>query len=295
MKKLILSFVLLVLFMPVYTVKSEPIPEDVNKCVAYIVKPENGDNQPIGTGFFIGFNYPEQADKYFVFLVTAKHVIYDEKGVLHPHLLVRMNSKLDGHLKDYDIVKNNNWFFHKDSNAVDIAVQPLLPKDAQFLFILSKDFVTEKTIEDNKIGIGDDVFYSGMLSYHSGREKVTPVVRFGRIALVTDEPTIDGRYYNFIDAGNIPGHSGSPVFLWASPSRRANALVAGSRIFGLYGVVSGVIEYTKELQVVLPKQTKINAIPVDSRNGGITAIIPVKYLNEILESDQVKKRLGLSQ
>ena len=294
MKKQVLSAIaFLIVFCFLIELRAEPIPEDVNQCIAYIVKPENSEAKPIGTAFFIGYNYPEQANKYYIFLVTAKHVLFDDTGIQHPRLLVRMNDKFTGHARDYDIINPRNWFFHENTTAVDIAVQPVLPKDAKFLYIASKDFITEQVLTNRKIGIGDEVFYSGLLSYHSGQDKIAPVVRFGKLALITNEITVDGKFYNFIDAGNIPGHSGAPVFLWASPARESNALVAGSRIFGLYGVVSGVIEYSKELKLVMPKQTGQSMIPVDARSGGITAIVPVKYLVEILEGSRTKTAIGL--
>ncbi|OHB77747.1 MAG: hypothetical protein A2Z25_19160 [Planctomycetes bacterium RBG_16_55_9] len=276
---------------------AEPIPQNVNKCVAYLVKPEPDHNTPIGTGFFIGYQYSNESDKTFVFLVTARHVLFDDKGKSHSHLLVRMNEKTTAQAKDFDILNSNRWFFHKDEKSVDIAVQPLLPKDSDFLIVPSKDFVTNDLVIAKQIGIGDEVFYSGLLSYHSGREKIAPIVRFGRLALVTDEKTIDGKYYHFIDAGNIPGHSGSPVFLWATPTRSSSGIVVGSRIFGLYGIVSGALEYNKQLKVTMPKPTTKKPtqmpIPIDARSGGITAVVPVKYLVEILESSSLFNFIGI--
>jgi len=272
---------------------AEPIPENVVKCVAYIVKPDIKKNIPIGTGFFIAYRYQEKTDKVYLFLVTARHVLFDEKGQPHSSLLVRMNEKSTGRLKDFDILSSNLWFFHKESESVDIAVHPLLPRDADFLYIPSELFVTKDLLANNKIGIGDDVFYTGLLPYQSGRERIAPIVRFGRLALVTDERSVEGRYYHFIDAGNIPGHSGSPLFLWATPTRQSGGIVAGPRIFGLYGIVSGVLEYSKELKFVLPKQTQLNPTPIDTSSGGVTVVVPVKYLVEVLESPQLKKMLGI--
>lgn len=274
-------------------VAAEPIPENIVKCVGYIVKPGIKENTPIGTGFFVAYKYRESTDKFYVFLVTAKHVLFDEKGQPHSHLLVRMNDRVTGHPKDFDILNSDRWFFHDDATGVDIAIHPLLPREADFLFVPPDLFVTKDLLIKNKIGIGDDVFYTGLLPYQSGSERIAPIVRFGRIALVTDERSIEGRYYHFIDAGNIPGHSGSPVFLWATATRQPGSIVVGPRIFGLYGIVSGVLEYSKELKFVLPKQTQSNPIPVDTSSGGVTVIVPVKYLVEMLESPQMKKMLDL--
>jgi len=101
----------------------------------------------------------------------------------------------------------------------------------------------------------------------------------------------DGRFYHFVDANNMPGHSGSPVFLWAAPGRSASQLVAGPRIFGLYGIVSGVIEYSKDLKARLPQQTVGSPVPIDFRNAGLTAVVPVKFLVEILNQEEIQKEI----
>jgi len=273
---------------------SEPIPNEVRKCVAFIVKPGAERNKPIATGFFIGYKYDENPNKIYIFLVTARHALIDDKGMPHTDLLLRMNDKKTGGAKDFNLINPKAWFLHeKIEKSVDIAVQPLFPKEADFLVIPPKYFVTEELLKNNNIGIGDDVFFTGLLSYHSGSTKISPIVRFGKLALLTNEKTVDDKYYHFLDSGNIPGHSGSPVFLWTTPTRRQGKLIIGSRIFGLYGVVSGMLEYKKALEVTVPKQTRKQIVPVDARSSGITAIVPIKYLFEILEGYRLKKVLGI--
>lgn len=293
-----LAFIIGILILGVPSlVLSEPIPNQVRKCVAYIVKPnKDADaNTPVGTAFFVGYQYAEVPDKKYIFLVTARHVLYDDEGKRHKKLLIRLNNKSTGRAKDFDILKKNAWFEHqKEPKAVDIVVQPLLPREADFLYISSSDFVTEKLLTNRKIGIGDELFYTGLLSYHSGRDKIAPIVRFGRLALVSSEKTVDQKYYHFIDAGNIPGHSGSPLFLWATATRVPGQIVAGSRIFGLYGVVSGVLEYQKSLRAVAPRKTSgKQLILLDARSGGVTAVVPVKFLIEILEGSHIRNAIGI--
>ena len=275
----------------------EPIPDQVRECVAYIVKPglTESQNKPIGTGFFVGYNYPEAEGKTYVFLVTAKHVLFDSNGKPHKKLLIRLNEKERGNARDFDLLRMDGWFtYMKEPNAVDIVVHPLLPREARFKYISKQHLITDEFISKRKIGIGDELFYTGLLNYHSGLDHITPIVRFGRIALTTNEKTVDGRYYHFIDAGNIPGQSGSPVFLWATATRKPGQLIVGSRIFGLYGIVSGVLEYNKQLKATVPKYTAEKMIAIDARSGGITAIVPAKYLIDILESTAVKKAIGIT-
>lgn len=292
MKRLICIF--LVIFIGLAMVSyAEPIPEDVLKCIAYLTTPiidnTNGIkvfNKPIGTGFIIGYSYPWDNNYKYMFLVTAKHVLFHDNGARIDKILLRMNDKVTNKIEDYEIISNNMWYFHPDK-AVDLAIQPLIPIRANFLVFPSNEFVTENMIGKHKIGLGDDVFYAGMLPYYSGIDRIIPIARFGRIALVTEEKTADGNYYYFIDAGNMPGHSGAPVFLWATPSRSSSQLVAGGRIFGLYGIVSGLIEWGKPLKFILPKSTAVPPVPIDYRPGGVTAIVPVRYLNELLNDKNV--------
>ncbi len=67
----------------------------------------------------------------------------------------------------------------------------------------------------------------------------------GRIGLGTDERSVDGRFLHFLDAANMGGHSGAPVFLWATPEREQGILALSPCIFALYGVVSNILEYAK--------------------------------------------------
>jgi hypothetical protein len=48
-----------------------------------------------------------------------------------------------------------------------------------------------------------------------------------------------------------------------------------------------------KLKVTVPRQTIQHLIPLAARSGGITAIVPIKYLSEILESLQIKTAIGL--
>lgn len=280
----------------VYLAMAEPIPESARDTVAYVVLPGTPDGSrkatPIGTAFFVATGYPGVKDKVWVYLVTARHVLFDEQKRRHPKLLLRVNDKEFHRAKDLDVLRTEEWFFHERPDEVDIAVHPLLPSEADFKFVTNNDFVTDELITKKRIGIGDDLFYLGLLSYDADSDRISPVARFGHLALTPNGPTLDGRAYHFIDANNMPGHSGSPVFLWATAARSSSQLVASPRIFGLYGVVSGVVEYQKDLKARAPKETSGTNIPIDYRSAGLTAVVPVKYLVEILNRKELRSAVG---
>ncbi|HYX72829.1 MAG TPA: hypothetical protein VE732_08660, partial [Nitrososphaera sp.] len=190
--------------------------------------------------------------------------------------------------------KNQNVFFHQDPN-VDLAAIPMAPNETRHQAkILPDDFVTTKS-EFEKLGIGEgsDVFFTGLFTSHVGASKNYPIVRFGRVALISDEP-ID--FINFkkeaiktdlliIEAQSYGGNSGSPVFYYIGSDRNPGALVVGPPILKLAGVMSG--SFTDIVQV---KTAQTAVIPVVTPNMGIAAVVPAYKLHELLFSEQLKKQ-----
>ena len=289
--------VLILLVWPSSPLWSEPIPDKTLQCIGYLTmpNPQSTKDNPlanvlVGTAFAVGYEYKERSDIAYLFLVTARHVLFDDKGQRHSKLYLRMNHKETSKAFDFGPLKNNRWVLSSDP-AVDLAIYIGIPKQASYLRVPNSLFVTDRDVNQNSIGIGDEVFFVGLLPYHAGQEKITPIVRFGRLALLTEEQTTDGKYYHFIDADNLPGHSGAPLFLWATPTRTAGQLAAGPRIMKLWGVVSGMVEYPKPLKAVNLRPTTRTLI--DYRSGGVTAVVPIKHLEKILQSHQVQKAVGI--
>ncbi len=75
-------------------------------------------------------------------------------------------------------------------------------------------FATDEIIKDQNIGLGDEVFITGLFGYVAGSQKNIPIVRVGNIAMMPDEkvPT-EGEPMEayLIEARSMGGLSGSPV------------------------------------------------------------------------------------
>lgn len=298
MKVYFFFFIVVITLAECRTTFSEPIPRDVFKTIAYLVIPspqakttDRFRGKPAGTGFFVSHKYADAEDpnRSYVFLVTARHVIIDMQTGKRRLLLLRMNETPSGKARDITELQPDKWVVHDNEESVDLAVYPLSILQGiklNLVVVTSSDFVTQETLTTHGIGIGDEVFYAGLLPLHPGTKRIVPIARFGRLALTTDEKTTvdikvkneSGKvvnlyqhlYLHFLDADVVRGHSGSPVFLWATAQRQAGNIVAGPRPFGLYGVVSiGII------------------------GGGVTGIVPVKFLRQILESNSVRVASGL--
>jgi hypothetical protein len=82
---------------------------------------------------------------------------------------------------------SQNVFIHPDT-TVDIAVISTVPSNQRYDFsYLPASFLT--TREDFKsldITEGDEVFFTGMFTSYIGEKANHPIVRFGKVALITD-------------------------------------------------------------------------------------------------------------
>jgi hypothetical protein len=264
------------------------IPQMLKDVVGFLYVKVGDKFEAIGTAFFV---VEVESDIGFFYLVTCKHVIKEslEAGET---IYARFNraDKLD---VDY-IPLPDSWIYHNDP-AVDLAVLPWIPpKKGQYQTrwgaLPTKDFIlTDKILKTAKENLteGNDVVFIGLFHQYTGTRRNFPVVRNGKIALVTDEPVL-GEYgesdYLFIEAQAYPGNSGAPLF--------ASIYWKGRETLFLAGIVSA---YYPEQQryFVAP-----NTIEVYT-HFGISLAVPVEKLSDILYGDELMKRrkdrIGASQ
>ena len=273
-----------------------PIPSVIKSVVVFLFIEKEGKLLPNGTAFFVGVKNPNNPDVSSVYLVTAKHVLYRPKTKeFSDKVFLRLN-RHDGksEIRTMPISvtgKNKNVFTHSDP-SVDIAVIPLLPDQKVFDFkFLSDDMITtEEDFNKLKIREGSEVFFTGLFTPYLGSEKNYPIVRFGQVALITNEKIDwDGQQTDLylIEAGSYGGNSGSPVFFYLGSDREPGSIIVGQPILKIAGVMQGTFLDAQEMKVA---QTK--SIPVALSSMGIAAVVPCYKLHEILQSDEVKKVRG---
>jgi hypothetical protein len=177
----------------------ESSPPDIIKIVSFIFLADAAGNVakdvsnrpiPYGTGFFVGIKIGDgtQASAY---LVTAKHVLKDEQGRDLKRVYVRMNSKEgDPKFAPLDLSENSvsRVYTHTDP-TVDLAVVPVALDEKIFDFKMIGDelVTTKESFKELKIGEGSDVFFVGLFTSFYGQHKNFPIVRFGRVAMISGE------------------------------------------------------------------------------------------------------------
>jgi hypothetical protein len=280
------------------------ISDEVRKCVVFIGYRKNtGDMSLQGTGFFISRDV-EGTNRMFVYLVTAKHVIQGIQSMenFDGKILLRMNF-VDGKAGTVE-TEIDGWHFHPDESEIDVAVYPhLVISDLrrtedrdnvgpEAMVIPLERFVDEKLKETHSIGIGDEVFLSGLFSNHYGRQKNIPIVRVGNIAAMpyeekirTDLGFMDGY---LVEARSIGGLSGSPVFIHFGNVRHilGETKIATEKYgqFSLLGLMHGhwnvnLLDGTTD-SIEIAKREAINT--------GIAIVVPIEKVLEVVRQDSIQ-------
>jgi hypothetical protein len=168
------------------------IPTDISKTVVFIYKGPDGTlEQADGTGFFVSIPSPPVPNRLWGYLVTAKHMVVTDKNDLNSPLLsnlwVRVNMKAGGtSMYKLDLITSGSsqtLFFNSDP-TVDVAVSTIgrVDMDKMDLEFLPEDMlIGTDDFQKLNIGVGTDMFFTGMFTGFLGEKKSYPVVRFGKL------------------------------------------------------------------------------------------------------------------
>lgn len=273
------------------TPMARPLNPDVKKSVAFIyLQNATGQLVPNGTGFFVQVTSEKHAQRAYLYLVTAKHVV-QPGGTQVPEIYVRVNLKTGGSEMvrlPLSSEKGPRMFTHSDS-SVDLAVIPLTAPPDRFdyktipyeLLLASKNDLARHSISE-----GSEIFFVGLFTGYIGNAKNYPIARFGRVALITDEKIPWGEK-ELIDAYlmetfSFGGNSGSPVFFYLGPDSKPGVFdLTGDHIY-LAGVMKG---YFSDKQKV--EETDDASRLFSMSNTGIAAVVPSYLIAEILNSPEL--------
>lgn len=195
------------------------VPDALRGCVAFlgrvvaegdVIKHEDPPYR--GTGFFVAVGSPNP-DHVFPYLVTARH---SADALADRPFVIRLNT-CDGTARNIVCDAGTRWFRHPDP-TVDVAVLPIAPDRStyDYRWVVPRMLVGPKMIEKLNIGVGDEVFITGLFAYLFGNDRNIPIVRTGNVAMMPAErvPTRLGQMEAYlIEARSIGGISGAPVFV----------------------------------------------------------------------------------
>jgi hypothetical protein len=206
----------------------EPVPrieQQYLDCSIYLYSTEEaaraGKNAG-GSGFLVSVRekppydaarYPMPRDMVLppehIYAVTNNHVA--RRGFP----IIRLN-RIDGEQDVYPL-EHGDWIPHPDGD--DLAVVPIDLEENQHRYyaVNSWSFVKKINAFDD-YGAGDDTFMVGRFFSHSGKQRNTPSLRFGNIAMLPFEKVrLDDGFMQeafLVETRSISGFSGSPVFVY---------------------------------------------------------------------------------
>ncbi|MFM9864390.1 MAG: hypothetical protein ACKVRO_12355 [Micropepsaceae bacterium] len=197
----------------------------------YGVNPKTGATDgPVATGFFVGYRVrldhlsPEVVH---IYAVTCQHVAPDGASI------IRINTKGGGNREIP--LEPHEWEFVKsgaDVAAVDVTDHLVAGDSVEW--IPTSWFLSKGQIEQSSIWVGEDGFMLGLLTdVHSHRNEV--VGRFGNLGMVADDgclikqPNGNQRPAHLFDIRSRTGFSGSPVFIYRTPSADLRHISYGIR------------------------------------------------------------------
>ncbi len=173
---------------------------------------------PKGTGFFVGMESRGVWLMRHFYAVTCHHVAVSGGGSI-----IRINTQ-DGGSRFIEF-EPDEWQFipnGDDMCAVDVTDRLANSDDFSVLppnLVAWKDFLA-----DEFVGIGEDGFMLGLFADHAGKRQNLIASRFGNLSLLAhDDETIEQpngikRPSHIFDMRSRPGFSGSPVFIYRTPS-----------------------------------------------------------------------------
>ena len=290
------------------------INQDWLRCVTFICVDRKKDLEerrfPIATAFWIRFIDEEDESIPWKYIVTARHIIEDRsEDDINDKLHIRFNL-IGGGYEDYT-TDRSDWLTH---NGADVALIEInLPietlKRINHLAIplsmfIDKDYAYRSIpfVKDKSIVVwphlGDEVYFIGLFTQHTGRKQNLPIVRFGNISAMPIEPVTLPRWNRtaefeqivwLVECKSWGGHSGSPAF-WTMPvpflEKKGGKEIWTTRNMNAFlGLVSAHFDVAKELKTS-GEYSYLGKIEAGI-NAGIACVTPAEAIRQLLMEDDL--------
>jgi hypothetical protein len=146
------------------------VSDQTKKCVAFIGC--EARDEFWGTVVFLG-------DTASRCMITAKHVIHEFDKLLSNYVWLRVNTKGDR----YEWIRTDraNWILPEDP-GLDFAIHFGFPNESDHMVLDRQLALTPAIARTLNVGIGDEIFVTGLFANYVGKHRNAPIVRFGNLA-----------------------------------------------------------------------------------------------------------------
>jgi hypothetical protein len=240
-----------------------------------------------GTGFFV--SVPSTVHGVYLYFVTARHVA---EGLRDYDVCITVN-KRGGGVVEVFAPEPPMWYLHPTDKTSDVAVTQIVNVgDADIIPVPVGELLTAQDTHELDIGIGDEIFVTGLFSEVPSTTRNIPIIRHGNISMMPSEQIQTGYGYAdvcLVEARSIGGLSGSPVFVRPTANvPLKNAAIGGFLVLTdqvkLLGVMHGHWD-VKESEINNPKLCHDRKQGV---NYGIAIVTPATKIIETLNRRELK-------
>ncbi|MBX9877615.1 MAG: hypothetical protein K2Y22_04080 [Candidatus Obscuribacterales bacterium] len=264
------------------------MPTNIRQNVVFLVQERlntvSGQSNRVacGTAFFVVVMSGE--GKGFPYLVTARHSL--ELADKNKPLFVRYNTAAGF---DDAEVKYEDWHQHP---TTDVAILHFPPPDRSLVVCLPTSMLlSSEQVKKIPPKEGADVRFISLFTGHPGIQRIQPVVRSGKIALLPHEkinismgPVTKGNVDAYlIESISWGGCSGAPTFIDHFDPTATSADPNAVQPFRLLGLINGHHELYADVQS--NEESLVGGrVPL---NAGIAIVIPAQAILELLTANEV--------
>ncbi len=267
------------------------VSDNLTSIVAYLYPSEKEALEGARVGGTCFFVRVFTSARYYDYVITNRHVVEEANA-----RFIRLHT----HNKDNPIeVIEGAWEYHTQGDDIAACEFPIRAK-YNYISLPVEFVLTKQNTEDLRIGLGDDLFMVGRFLNHDGKDKNIPVVRFGTIAMMPDEPILNnGRLQEsfLMEIRTIPGFSGSPVFVHIPDTRfkdhRFRPTTAERKNFTQYGYLEKCIgiEWCRiKGETVATPSINGSAFNIQLTSGMSACIPSWKILDLLMTNDKFVKQ-----
>jgi hypothetical protein len=295
------------------------VPDQIKKAVVFL----GLDNRYRGTGYivtvpdgYLSYTDPVTAESNPIsvpqsFLVTAAHVAEQLEG---RNFLIRANG-IGGKVRTINAGPDCKWWYHPDEipgqkKQVDSAVTIFPAGELPHIDVAPIPlfmFADSEIIKESDLGIGDEVFITGLFTGVVETSKNIPIVRTGNVAMMPDEKIPFGDHLieaYLIESRSIGGLSGSPVFIKETITRREIRLKPGVKlnsgtgdkypgqsvdVIGVQG--TGRFFFFGSIIGHWKVPVGFTLTEAEAVNMGIAPVVPAHKISEIIVQDDLMKTI----
>jgi hypothetical protein len=156
-------------------------------------------------------------------------------------------------------------------------------------------FINHATLEQQNIGVGDEVFIPGLFTKITETTRNIPIVRTGSIAMIPGERIPFGDEFidaYLIESRSIGGLSGSPVFVRQTVAMETSSspmIMAGRRPDGILHGIGGKIYLLGSMIGHWDVPEGFSPTQAEAVNMGIAPVVPASKISEVIFQPELVK------